>query len=258
MNERDDIVDDGFRWPTCRECGTELNLIRPHTFECPKCDTNVQPRGLDDDSLRDWWRQRGGEFHGPNIEHGSIRESLLLPLLRELFDRPPIDMVLFCPECGAQHIDAPDPKTDWTNPPHRSHRCHDCGTIWRPADIATNGVAHIRTRGTADSWDGADATRAATFKTIAEGLGVSLGNVQASRSLDHCKLIAKQALEWASKKVSGLELPLPVTPDGSPDWRQLLDDLMQEIADHIDITAKKIGKRPAWRRAVEARGRFSR
>jgi len=40
----------------------------------------------------------------------------------------PIDMVLFCPNCHAQHIDAPDARTpDWTNPPHRSHLCHGCG-----------------------------------------------------------------------------------------------------------------------------------
>jgi hypothetical protein len=63
----------------------------------------------------------------------------------------PIDMVLFCPACGTQHIDAPDSKTDWTNPPHRSHLCHRCKYVWRPADIATNGVANILTHGSADT-----------------------------------------------------------------------------------------------------------
>jgi hypothetical protein len=63
----------------------------------------------------------------------------------------PIDMVLHCPGCGLQHIDAPEPGTNWTNPPHRSHKCHGCGDVWRPADVPTNGVAAIETRGKADT-----------------------------------------------------------------------------------------------------------
>lgn len=79
----------------------------------------------------------------------------------------PIDMVLFCPACGKQHIDAPKPRralplgdgygtevvieAEWTNPPHRSHLCHGCGHIWRPADVPTNGVEAVKTKGKADS-----------------------------------------------------------------------------------------------------------
>lgn len=78
----------------------------------------------------------------------------------------PIDMILFCPACGLQHIDEPDGvivlagrsladavrvEGAWTNPPHRSHLCHGCGHIWRPADVATNGVAGLATHGKADS-----------------------------------------------------------------------------------------------------------
>lgn len=72
----------------------------------------------------------------------------------------PIDMVLHCPACGMQHVDAPSP-TDgqnlrmWSNPPHKSHLCRTedggCGHIWRPADVPTNGVAAIKTKGKADS-----------------------------------------------------------------------------------------------------------
>ncbi|KWB89891.1 hypothetical protein [Burkholderia ubonensis] len=74
----------------------------------------------------------------------------------------PIPMLLFCPRCGTQHIDAPETKPDdqddrvpvttWANPPHRSHLCHACGIIWRPADVATVGVAAIETHGKADTW----------------------------------------------------------------------------------------------------------
>lgn len=94
----------------------------------------------------------------------------------------PIDMVLHCPKCRMQHIDAaeevpgmpihksaPTPdhphrmvqvgtytgQGEWTNPPHRSHLCRPedggCGHIWRPADVPTNGVAAVKTTGKADS-----------------------------------------------------------------------------------------------------------
>jgi len=65
----------------------------------------------------------------------------------------PIDMVLHCPACGMQHVDAPQdhPLDPWLNPPHRSHLCKGCGHIWRPADVPTNGVAAVKTRGKADS-----------------------------------------------------------------------------------------------------------
>lgn len=74
----------------------------------------------------------------------------------------PIPMVLYCPACGMQHVDATEsreytlpgfrpPAPHWDNPPHRSHLCHGCGHIWRPADVPTEGVAAIQTRGQADN-----------------------------------------------------------------------------------------------------------
>jgi len=76
----------------------------------------------------------------------------------------PLDMLLFCPKCGMQHIDRSDMDKvpfrlrglAWDNPPHRSHMCREvdggCGTVWRPADVPTNGVACLATRGKADTW----------------------------------------------------------------------------------------------------------
>jgi len=66
----------------------------------------------------------------------------------------PIDMVLHCPACGLQHIDKPEPELGpskdgsgdmplWSNPSHRSHLCHGCGHVWRPADVPTNGVKDL-------------------------------------------------------------------------------------------------------------------
>ena len=76
-------------------------------------------------------------------------------------DVEPIDMVLHCPKCGMQHIDAVDPVVmpdgmfegddGWDNPPHRSHLCHFCRHIWRPADVPTNGVEAVKTTGKDDS-----------------------------------------------------------------------------------------------------------
>lgn len=78
----------------------------------------------------------------------------------------PVDMVLHCPKCGLQHVDAPesndrylalsDPPSAWSMPPwkneaHRSHLCHGCGHIWRPADVPTNGVQAVKTAGKNDS-----------------------------------------------------------------------------------------------------------
>jgi hypothetical protein len=67
----------------------------------------------------------------------------------------PIDMLLFCPQCGEQHIDEAKGEWDgqpWMNPPHKSHLCESCGCIWRPSDHATNGVRTIATTGKADTW----------------------------------------------------------------------------------------------------------
>lgn len=74
----------------------------------------------------------------------------------------PIDMVLHCPQCHKQHIDrnegagmlAEDVLSygePWRNRPHRSHLCHHCRFVWRPADVPTNGVAAVKTKGKNDS-----------------------------------------------------------------------------------------------------------
>lgn len=100
----------------------------------------------------DVWRSESGTWNGQQPK-----------AWRALFSVPargdaPIDMVLHCPNCGLQHIDAPDEPGSamaglpvWTNPPHRSHKCHGCGHIWRPADVPTNGVSAVKTKGKNDS-----------------------------------------------------------------------------------------------------------
>ena len=63
----------------------------------------------------------------------------------------PIKMILHCPRCEAKHVDAPDPALGRNNPPHRSHLCGNCQFVWRPADVPTEGVEAIETRGASDS-----------------------------------------------------------------------------------------------------------
>lgn len=93
------------------------------------------------------------------IAHARTDIPALLAHVRAL--EAPVPMLLFCPKCGAQHVDAPDPdghtsvemngrETRWDNPPHRSHLCAGCGHIWRPCDRATVGVAAIETAGKTD------------------------------------------------------------------------------------------------------------
>lgn len=61
----------------------------------------------------------------------------------------PIPMVLYCPKCGTQHIDGPQPELGWNDEPHRTHRCRveSCAFEWRPADVPTRGVMKTETTG---------------------------------------------------------------------------------------------------------------
>jgi hypothetical protein len=83
----------------------------------------------------------------------------------------PVNMIIFCPRCGVQHIDTPESEADfairleawrvtsegqspsrWTNPPHKSHLCHACKHVWRHCEeVETNGVQTIKTAGEIDS-----------------------------------------------------------------------------------------------------------
>lgn len=127
----------------------------------------------------------GRENAAGYIEFGSVMavRALVRQYLRDLpapqqATPEPIPMVLHCPKCGMQHIDGDNweelriqaaesgrdregdrdlerwlEDNEWNNPPHRSHLCHGCGTIWRPADVPTTGVKSISTKGKADTWE---------------------------------------------------------------------------------------------------------
>lgn len=95
----------------------------------------------------------GSVMTNPDAEWWAMKKKrdALQARVKEL--ERPIPMVLFCPACNEQHIDAPEPDSGWDNPPHKSHLCHRCGTVWRPTDkVYTTGVAFIDTLGASDNW----------------------------------------------------------------------------------------------------------
>src|SRR5579863_5284468 len=51
----------------------------------------------------------------------------------------PIPLILQCPACHARHID----RGAWATKVHHTHACQNCGLCWRPAVIATVGVAFL-------------------------------------------------------------------------------------------------------------------
>jgi hypothetical protein len=78
--------------------------------------------------------------------------ELIAQAMTEMWGREPIPTILHCPRCHARHVDAPEPENGWTNPPHKSHLCRNCGIVWRPANVPTYGVARIESRGERDTW----------------------------------------------------------------------------------------------------------
>jgi predicted RNA-binding Zn-ribbon protein involved in translation (DUF1610 family) len=52
---------------------------------------------------------------------------------------PSLPIVIHCPACGTQHID----EGKWADKPHKSHRCEECGRIFKTANIPTIGVKRL-------------------------------------------------------------------------------------------------------------------
>jgi hypothetical protein len=114
----------------------------------------------------------------------------------------PIPLILHCPKCGLQHIDAPDGRTpEWTNPPHKSHLCHGCGCIWRPCDQPTEGVATIETSGKADNWVGSGATPAVDMREAAAKVAERFGVAMKKREGEHLAS-ARDAQSIAGREVA--------------------------------------------------------
>lgn len=122
------------------------------------------------------WVWRHFTFNETGYSH-PVTDGMFQMYMRGRNHVTPIDMVLFCPRCGLQHLDkAIDAnyihasgatiigsdefghiwsdgvrRTPWANPPHRSHLCEGCDYVWRPADVPTNGVQFVTTKGAKDT-----------------------------------------------------------------------------------------------------------
>ena len=51
----------------------------------------------------------------------------------------PVPMLLWCPACGARHVD----EGEFATRPHHAHACQRCGMVWRPALQTTVGVQFL-------------------------------------------------------------------------------------------------------------------
>jgi rubredoxin len=58
---------------------------------------------------------------------------------QEASGQEPIPMLLWCPGCGARHID----KGEFATKVHHTHACQTCGMVWRPAIVPTCGVQYL-------------------------------------------------------------------------------------------------------------------
>ena len=148
----------------------------------------------------------------------------------------PIPMLLFCPKCGVQHIDAPDERTlDWDNPPHRSHLCHGCGCIWRPAAVLTTGVESITPLGKSDTWKPGPESRDHTFD-VRSGHGMETIE-------DTFEWFEKEAIDHLHPYV-GSDMPEwyrgykeRTLGDGVEDCKQIFD-----LAECLQYTAHRFAK----------------
>jgi predicted RNA-binding Zn-ribbon protein involved in translation (DUF1610 family) len=55
------------------------------------------------------------------------------------FAAVPVPMLIYCPECGARHID----EGEFATKVHHTHSCQTCGLTWRPAVVPTDGVRFL-------------------------------------------------------------------------------------------------------------------
>lgn len=87
-----------------------------------QCDLCAQGREVD----------ASGWHTSPHTAHGYVRCK---------YPRPgkPLEMLLWCPNCGARHLDV----GEFATKVHHTHACQSCGMVWRPAVVPTVGVLFL-------------------------------------------------------------------------------------------------------------------
>jgi len=147
-------------------------------------DLDLAEIDQDERAFDRWWLASKIESSQANTEE--LAYTAWLEAI-EYSKTKPINMLLFCPTCAEQHVDLPQPEKNWTNPPHRSHECQTCGHVWRPADVPTNGVASIQTKG---QKDGDSRPAMLAIKTQAQKALDGLNDLLVDEDLDDEKLRA--------------------------------------------------------------------
>lgn len=79
-------------------------------------------------------------------QDAGLDRQVMVGALRELALKVPstaepelLPVLLWCPECGARHID----EHEFETRPHHTHACQACGMVWRPAKVPTVGVRFL-------------------------------------------------------------------------------------------------------------------
>lgn len=86
---------------------------------------------------------------GRRYEHIRRVELVIIQEIRHMKQRinlptwVPVRMILHCPKCITQHVDKDEGNIDWTKRLHRKHLCHNCGHIWKVANVYTVGVKDL-------------------------------------------------------------------------------------------------------------------
>lgn len=203
--------------------------------------------------LRSWLWPDDGPGIGPSAPRVAAVDAAIAALSRASAEPVPIPMLLFCPNCGLQHIDEPDERTpDWDNPPHKSHLCHECGAIWRQADVPTTGVAKIETYGKADNWFphgriytwGDEAAEPVDASPQAEGRD---DDAERQLALEMCQALRVDAgqitLSWAREFIRKHRLAQPATAPQAE---------VEELLAALDAYASNNGKRMPTQRINNA------
>lgn len=136
-----------------------------------------------------------------------------------------VPMLLFCPICRTQHVDAPEPESGWTNPPHRSHKCKTCKHTWRPADVFTTGVAELTTKGKADG------SAVPSFKFAYKPMEML---VEAMRTIGTD--LGKAMEDYALELEEAIEKQQESDRDVAHSVRQELNEVRRQAAEHAQDT----------------------
>ena len=117
--------------PICVSCGRTIEGAAPVNFSSA---IHFVPSKCQRCAPESWVRLSSPEALSSRLKETRARVERL-----EEASKPPIPMLLWCPECGERHID----RGDFATKPHHTHACQECGMTWRPAVVPTVGVLFL-------------------------------------------------------------------------------------------------------------------